>query len=129
MDDPRAAEGVEHLQGAARELLKAARSFLDVIEEVVEDPERLTGAAAGLADVVRSGLGRREAPWQQAAWEPTDHSKDDVDVDLSDADGTGDPGDEVAVDAAVAEPAEPTPPRTPGPTRSGSSRVRRIAVD
>ena len=35
MDDPRTADGVEHLQAAARELLLAARSFLSVVEEVV----------------------------------------------------------------------------------------------
>lgn len=88
MDDPRAAQGVEHLQSAARELLKAARSFLDVVEEVVEDPERLTGAASGLADLVTSSFGRRPQPWESAAW---------VDEDPSDPEGR--PDDDAEVDA------------------------------
>ena len=50
MDDRRTAEGVEHLQTAARELLSAARAFLDVVEEVVEDPERVSNAAQGVSE-------------------------------------------------------------------------------
>lgn len=97
MDDPRAAQGVEHLQSAARELLKAARSFLDVVEEVVEDPERLTGAASGLADLVTSSFGRRPQPWESAAWvdddpsDPEGRPEDDTDA------GSGD-GDRAAAD-------------------------------
>lgn len=74
MEDRRGAEGVEHLQAAARELLGAARAFLDVVEEVVEDPDRLSGAAAGVSDLVRSGLGllRTPQPWEQGAWDAPD---------------------------------------------------------
>ena len=92
MDDPRAAQGVEHLQSAARELLKAARSFLDVVEEVVEDPERLTGAASGLADLVASSFGRRPQPWESAAWvdddpsDPEGRPEDDTDAGSGDVD-------------------------------------------
>ena len=78
MEDPRTTQGVEHLQSAARELLKAARSFLDVVEEVVEDPERLTGAAAGLSDLV-SGFTRRRQPWEDAAWVDEDVRSTDWD--------------------------------------------------
>ena len=70
MDDRRTTEGVEHLQAAARELLGAARAFLDVVEEVVEDPERVSSAAHGVSDLLRTGLGlgRRAQPWERAAW-------------------------------------------------------------
>ena len=69
MDDRRTAEGVEHLQTAARELLSAARAFLDVVEEVVEDPERVSNAAQGVSDLLRSGLGlvRKPEPWERSA--------------------------------------------------------------
>ena len=36
-EDPRVADGVEHLQQAAREMIAAARTFLDVVEDVVGD--------------------------------------------------------------------------------------------
>jgi len=147
MEDPRAAEGVEHLQGAARELLKAARSFLDVIEEVVEDPERLTGAASGLADVVRSGLGRREAPWQHAAWQDdppagNDEPAGDDEPDEPGHDGdraTGAARDEHLDEVHLSDEADrSTRPPPAAPSRASAataattprtSRVRRIAVD
>ncbi len=37
--DDRASEAIAHLQAAAREMIAAARAFLDVAEEVVEDPK------------------------------------------------------------------------------------------
>ena len=37
-NEERAAEAVEHLQAAARELIAAARVMLDLAEEVVEHP-------------------------------------------------------------------------------------------
>jgi len=50
--EDRAAEAVAHLQTAAREMIAAARAFLDVAEEVVESPvsgEALLGTLADLA--------------------------------------------------------------------------------
>ena len=41
IDPDPGAEGVEHLQRAAREMVAAARSFLDAIEKVVEDRDAL----------------------------------------------------------------------------------------
>ena len=76
-EDDRGAEGVEHLQAAARELLLAARSFLNVVEEVVEDRDRLAGAAAGVTDLLRDtlsgtlGSSARLEPWERAAWQTT----------------------------------------------------------
>jgi len=38
MTDERAAEGLEHLQRAALEMIAAARAFLDVAEDLVREP-------------------------------------------------------------------------------------------
>lgn len=64
MNDDRAAEGIEHLQAAALELIEAARAFLDVAEDLVRDPgaaATIVQTAAGLGRVVMSG-GDRSAP-------------------------------------------------------------------
>jgi hypothetical protein len=53
-----AVEGLEHLQSAALELIAAARSFLDVAEEVVREPgvaATIVHAAAGLGRAVLAG--------------------------------------------------------------------------
>ena len=57
MTDDRMAEGIEHLQTAALEMIEAARAFLDVVEELVTDPERVTGTLATVATLV-DGAGR-----------------------------------------------------------------------
>jgi hypothetical protein len=49
-----AEEVVRHLQGAARELIAAARAALDVAEETVEEPSSLLELVAVLADLGRS---------------------------------------------------------------------------
>ena len=61
--DDRAAEGLAHLQSAARELIQAARAMLDVAEELVEDPKAVTAVADVVGSVVRSAAtaGRRAA--------------------------------------------------------------------
>jgi len=54
----RAGEALEHLQAAAHELIAAARAFLDVAEEVVEDPkagEAVLDTLGGLARWLRPG--------------------------------------------------------------------------
>jgi len=119
MDDPRTAEGVEHLQRAARELLRAARSFLDVVEDVVEDPDRLTGAAAGLVDLVSSGLGRTPAPWERSAWADS--------ADSADSDDSTPSEQASAEDVAEVDDEPSTAAASAGGSRAG--RVRRIAVD
>lgn len=58
MNDDRAAEGLEHLQAAALELIAAARAFLDVAEDVVREPgvaATIVHAAAGIGRVVLGG--------------------------------------------------------------------------
>ena len=64
MNDERAVEGLEHLQGAALELIEAARAFLDVAEDLVREPggaATIVQAAASLGRAMRSG-GERSAP-------------------------------------------------------------------
>lgn len=49
--------GVEHLQSAAHEMLAAARSFLDVVEDVVSDRDKLSGVAATFTDLLGAAGG------------------------------------------------------------------------
>jgi hypothetical protein len=52
--DDRIEAAVEHLQTAARELIAAARVFLDVTEDLVNDPKQVLAAIATLTDLGRS---------------------------------------------------------------------------
>jgi hypothetical protein len=124
MDDPRTADGVEHLQAAARELLLAARSFLNVVEEVVEDPERFTSAATGVVELLRDGLGGAIRPtsplepWERVAWQDPDLAPDaDEPATATEAEAAGADAGGAGVDET-----EPAPART-------RRRVKRIAVD
>ena len=59
-NEPSAENGVEHLQSAAHEMVAAARSFLDAIEEVISDERSLTKAVdtmSGLMGVAGEALG------------------------------------------------------------------------
>ena len=49
----RTGEAVAHLQSAARELIAAVRAFLDVAEELVEDPKAGEALLDTLGDVAR----------------------------------------------------------------------------
>jgi hypothetical protein len=54
-----AQEGLAHLQSAAKEMIAAARSFLDVAETLVEDPQAvqaLGGAVTALAKLAAGTL-------------------------------------------------------------------------
>jgi hypothetical protein len=56
--EERAAEGLEHLQTAALEVIAAARAFLDVAEDVVREPgvaATIVSAAAGVGRAVFGG--------------------------------------------------------------------------
>jgi hypothetical protein len=60
----RAAEGLEHLQAAALEVIAAARAFLDVAEDVVREPgvaATIVTAAAGVGRAVFGGGEHRTA--------------------------------------------------------------------
>ena len=59
MTEPRAQDGIDHLQRAALELIAAARAFLDVAEDVVDDRDRFTEAAGTVSGPRRLGDGGR----------------------------------------------------------------------
>lgn len=134
-------------------MLAAARSFLDVVEDVVEDPERLSAAASSVVDLVRGGVASATRPtsplqpWEQAAWgaegSPVDLTDD---VELSDDDRGEDPGDDVepvgqeelsdqAIDLDALDEVDDEPLGAPGDVAvedvpvTPRRRVRRIAVD
>ena len=109
-------EGVEHVQRAAREMIKAARSFLDLVEEVVDDPDRITEAAASVADMVKGSFSKPEQPWERSAETETET---ETEAD-SESDSHAESGS-----APMKEPESPPPSKRTPP----SSRVRRIAVD
>jgi hypothetical protein len=53
-------DGLEHLQAAAKELIRAGRSVLDAMEGLVDDPSSLQdvlGTIGGLAQAAASRLG------------------------------------------------------------------------
>lgn len=51
MNDERAAEGLDHLQAAALEMIKAARAFLDVAEDLVADRDKVAEVVSALGAV------------------------------------------------------------------------------
>ncbi|MEY2453862.1 MAG: hypothetical protein QOD92_3436 [Acidimicrobiaceae bacterium] len=50
--DP-AREGLEHLQSAAHEMIAAARSMLDAVEEILDDPRAATAVATAVGTMSR----------------------------------------------------------------------------
>ncbi len=53
MTDDRRGEALTHLQNAAREMIAAARAFLDVAEELVDDPDAGEALLHSLGDAAR----------------------------------------------------------------------------
>lgn len=72
--------GLEHLQTAAREVIKATRSLLDVAEELVEDPAAVQEAVATLASLAQAAAGRlrSDAPSPASPTEDTSAREDRV---------------------------------------------------
>ena len=60
--EQRAAQGLLHLQGAAVQLIAAARAFLDVAEDLVQDP----AAAASVVQTLGALAGAARAEWAGA---------------------------------------------------------------
>ncbi|MGH9138672.1 MAG: hypothetical protein ACRD0G_16785 [Acidimicrobiales bacterium] len=58
-----AEEGMRHLQAAAKEMIAAARSFLDAAEDLVDDPSAVRSFTDMFGDVVKEAAkaGRRFA--------------------------------------------------------------------
>lgn len=59
-NEERAADAVEHLQAAARELIAAARAALDVAEDLIEHPDSVLALLGDLAAPF-AGRGRSAA--------------------------------------------------------------------
>ena len=118
MDDDPSAQALEHLQRAAREMIAAARLFLDAAEELVDDPavvKDVAGMAGGVVGEVVSEL-RRAGRARSGAGRPFE-----ADLDERDA------GQEEAPEAAQRNGnAAPRAKRSGG---RGASRVRRIDVE
>lgn len=107
--------GTEHLKAAARELIAAARSFLEVAEEVVEDGRAFEEAAGVMRGVVAQfGPG---APASGETPEPSGGSS-------GDSEASGD----ATVGTADGEAQNSSPDDGSGPSRR-SSRVKRINVE
>lgn len=92
-DDPRLQAGLDHLQGAAREMIAATRALLDVAEGLVEDPRstaRLVGLLGSVVDLAsratRSTTGLRPRS-----------SRDEDEVDDGDDDGDDPPVQRIPV--------------------------------
>jgi hypothetical protein len=51
MNDERAAEGLDHLQAAALEMIAAARAFLDVAEDLVADRDKVSEVVAAFGTI------------------------------------------------------------------------------
>ena len=143
-------DGVEHLQRAAREVIAAARSFLDAVEAVVDDDERLSDVSNAVGDVAATVLeslrgASRSEPWVDAAWRtdrpsaagptgpaepggPTASDSEVIDLTV----GGGAPSDDVA-DGTPEAPSDDTEewarPLIDADAPRRPSRVRRIAVD
>ena len=56
--DDRVAEGLAHLQTAAREAIAAARAFLDAAEDLIGDPAVAAAVVDALGSVVREAVRR-----------------------------------------------------------------------
>lgn len=69
------ADGVEHLQAAAREMIRAARSVLDAAEGVVDDRDAVRQLAGTLQDLAGAA----------ASWLRSTSASSGVDVDDSDS--------------------------------------------
>ena len=57
--EDRLRETTAHLQAAAKELIAAARTVLDVAEDMIDDPAPWVAAVASLAELGRSVISAR----------------------------------------------------------------------
>jgi hypothetical protein len=79
--------GTEHLQSAAREMLSAARAFLDAVEDLVEDPDRIKELSHVVGTVAQQAarVGRSAfAAGSDPAWFDRDDDVDDLDSETDD---------------------------------------------
>jgi hypothetical protein len=79
--------GTEHLQSAAREMLSAARAFLDAVEDLVEDPDRIRelGQVVGTVAQQAARVGRSAFVAEtDPAWFDRDDDVQDLDAETDD---------------------------------------------
>ena len=128
VEEPRASDGLEHLQRAAKELVAAARSFLEVAEEVVQDDQRFADAASTVAGLVRDGVEQigalgGEPEWWRDAW--TEWRAGSAEPSPS-----GEPADEGSLQGeAGAEWRVPDDDEVDDTPVTRVRRVRRVALD
>ena len=73
--DP-ARAGLEHLQAAAHEMIEAARSMLDAVEELIDDPKMATSLTSAFVTVGRVIEGAVASVAATVTGAPTDHDDD-----------------------------------------------------
>ena len=56
--EDKVAQGIEHLQAAAREMIRATRSLLDAAEEMVDDPKSVQDLVGSLAHAAQLAASR-----------------------------------------------------------------------
>ena len=72
------ADGVEHLQAAAREVIRAGRSLLDAAEGLIEDPSALQGIVGTLGSLAQAAAqGLRDVAGTRAGGHDDDDGDDD----------------------------------------------------
>jgi hypothetical protein len=79
--DDRAREGLDHLQAAAKEMIQAARTMLDVVEELVDDPAMVQDVVGTLGSFAAAAAARV----RPRAERPGDDDRDDDGDDDVDA--------------------------------------------
>ena len=71
MNDERAAEGLDHLQSAALEMIAAARAFLDVAEDLVADRDKVAEVVAAFGTIAEAATqATRDAKHRRHGGEP-----------------------------------------------------------
>jgi len=131
--DPTGNDGTAQLQRAAREVLGAARSFLDAVEELVEDRDKLHGAVETVTGVV-GDLVAKVSPNRPSPWgEPEDPDDGWTDDGWSSDGWSNESGWRTNSDSAGEPGAEETstePDSTePDSTEPAAKKVRKIQVD
>ena len=56
--EDKVAQGIEHLQAAAREMIRATRSLLDAAEELVDDPKSVQDLVGSIAQAAQMAASR-----------------------------------------------------------------------
>lgn len=135
-DAPHADSPSDQLTAAARQLIAAARSFLDVVEGALDDPDKVNAAVVGVAGMVRDAVsGLRDAssghaePWVRAASTddaPGDEPDDGAAHDRDPGDGERDSGHGERVPADAGDDADLLEQWA---APQGPSRVRRVTLD